>query len=233
MINIKLMLPLLLSTVLFTGCYISNNSGGTLSIDDSLSYLENKYHDSFSFVEDSRSEVTSKHLKFFVTNSKYPNEHILVTSEITSSGVIFNDSYMSVKFNAQTSDYTKSLASGVFGDCKVVAGVQDSRTLPDYYDNSMTFEDYKKKKSSLIYVYIVLPPSHSDNDAERELDAFTKVCASNEFVCIGHIYYASDSDYYYNANSEADLVGHSGKVSKRCSFIIDDDFTVSAANVID
>lgn len=219
--------------LLFGGCIAAMGlsgcmSGNELSVDDCLSYLENKYSSEFTYVQNDRTEITASYLKIFVQNAAYPDGNIFVEEELTGDGVKFHDNYVAVKYQQETKALLEEISTGLFGECRVIYTANTSLFQPDEYNDSTAFEEFISQKASKIYASVLLPPEHSDENKEQELKQLAQQCIERNLCCTCDLYYVEDAEAYRNINSNADAMNNMQWHRANGQFTIDNDLTVSS-----
>lgn len=207
---------------------LSSCTKNKLSVDDCLSYMNEKYNSEFTYIEDDRADQTAKTLKIFVQNESYPDGNIFVEEELTNDGIRFHDNYIAVKYQQETKELLEEIASGQFGECRVIYTANASLFQPDEYDNSTTFEEFISHKTSKIYASVLLPPEHTDQDKEQEMQQLEQKCIEHHFVLTCDLYYVDDAEAYLNIGSNSDAMNNMQWHKANGQFVINDDLAVSS-----
>ena len=202
-----------------------------LSVDDCLSYMKGKYGCEFTLLDDdkeSKVQLTAQYLEIFVESPEQQGEKILVVEELKDGSVLYHDNYVAIKYRQETKKLAEKLANEIFDECRVLYEPDNTRYQPDEFNDTTTFEEFISKKQSKIYISVLLPPEHSDENKEQELKEMEQKCIEHKLVCICDIYYASDEEAYQSVNSDADVMnaGHWYKADGQ--FVIDDELSVSS-----
>lgn len=174
------------------------------SIDDCISYMEDKYGEPFEYIEPFDNEQpTARTLKIYVESKSYPDSKVLVVAELIGNEIVFHDNYIGIVYESKTFDTLYSLASSTYGDCKLIYSVDNIYFLPDEFNGNTGFEEYISNLNSNIRLNILLPPNHSHDRKEDELDKFGKQLCSAKIACSCNIYYTTD-EAVYNAIEKSD-----------------------------
>lgn len=197
---------LFFSIVIMMGVYGCMRQPG-LSVDDCLEYMKTKYNGDFTYLEPyDNFQPTARALKIYVQSDQYPDSKILVVEERDyDENILFHDNFVAIKYEQDTGELLTNIATQVYGECRVMYSVHrhgQEGVLPDYFNNSTTFADYIADRKSTITFSVLLPPEHSIQDKDREINDFYEECCENKIICIMAVYYVNDLDMYQSMDSE-------------------------------
>ena len=198
-----------------------------LSVDNCLEYMKNKYDEEFEYSGPYDDfQPTSRTLKIFVKNKKYPDSEILVIEEKNGEGTVCHDNYVAIKYEKDVIDLFKNVAAEIYGECRVIYSVDDIFYLSDSFDNSTVFTEYTSKQSSNISVSVLLPPDHNREFKENELNQVYQKLCENSMVCTFNVYYVNNTELYGSLNSEEEMMLESEWYDHKGQLVIDDDYSI-------
>lgn len=221
-LNVVLIIVMLLEIMfILTGC------GKTkFSVDDCLKYMNEKYGEEFEYISLTDDYQTNSSLKIFVKSKKYPNSKILVIEELTPDGIKYHDAYIRTKYEQDTYNLINSIATNVYGECRVIYDLShNTYYLPDSFNNATTFEEYISNIKSNIKFSLLLPKEHNKLDKEKETNGFYESLRENNIICSCSIYYADDEEKYEKINSIPDIASSSDWFSDKVVLSIYEDYS--------
>lgn len=174
------------------------------SVDDCLEYMNNKYGEEFTFVEENpQRQATYRSLEILVKTDSYPGKKILVVEETGSDYKKFHDNYVAVKYEQQTADLLNDIASQVYGECRVIYTVYNN-FLPDSFDGTTTFSEYISERYSRITFKLLIPPEHGIDNKEKELEQLYNKFCDNKLIGSVEIFYTNDREKYQGISTPSE-----------------------------
>lgn len=227
MINKKFFSIGLIVIMLFEIMFILTGCGKPkFSVDDCLKYMNEKYGEEFDYISLTNEYQTNSSLKIFVKSKKYPNNKILVVEELTSDGIKYHDTYVRAKYKQDTYNLMNSIATDVYGECRVIDITSDDiYFLPDSFNNTTTFAEYISNIKSNISFSVLLPKEHSKIDKENEINRFYESLRENNIICSCSIYYTNDEEKYEKINSLQDIATSENWYSDSALLNIGEDYS--------
>ena len=204
------MLSIVTIILSFTSCSTGVNTEidnkEKLSYKDCLNYMDSKYGQSFSLVNDNGVKLTSSFLEVHVQDSL--NNVAMAVEELTGNSIVYHDNYIAVKFDKQLEDFIQPIANESFGKCIVLNEVDFTRYQPDDYNSTTTFEEFKMRSDSKIYLQVLLPPTYEEKDLNKALDTFKTSFINNSIVGTCDIYVCTDDELYNTIDSTASIANN-------------------------
>lgn len=192
--------------------------------NEMMQFIEDKYHEDFTFVSINSEVWSADYTEMLVESSSYPGKKFPVhrdkkTGEIT-------DGYLPLKLNSGVEQEITSVATLVYGECKVFNNAQTS-VLPASYSTSMTASDFLKKepKRTNASVFVIADSANKEDDVEN----FRKALMEKGYYLSFSILYVSDANLssISQDNYSEFLSGNQTGVNTRGDFVINDSFVFS------
>ena len=208
-LKLFVLLPL---TIITTSCGTSKK----MSNDDCISYMNNKYNQSFKIVNDNGMELTNSFLEIYVQDSS--KNIAMVVEELKDGTTVFHDNYVAVKFDKQLEDFVQPIATEHLGQCRVLNEVDFTRYQPDDYNDSTTFDEFKRRSDSKIYLQILLPPTYNDEAVDLVLKHLESDFMEYDIVGTCDVYFCNDTNFYNTANNSVDIANNEKHYDQRYQF---------------
>lgn len=140
-----------------------------------VSYMEEKYGETFIYKEDERGRASQTGYTVSLTNDKFPGKEILVTQVKKEGGEIsYLDNYMAYVFHEQAKERIEDVAGEAVDDFWIhfpIPRATFSSEEPDVY----SLEDYLGDPLTDINITLLVFGETADDDAlQRVVDAFVE-----------------------------------------------------------
>ena len=218
-----------LFTIGVSGCMFGEDKKRVpLYISSCKEYLENKYGEEFTYLEQYEHDSTTRSsAKWYFSSESFPDKKILITATLgrEEGTVIYHDNYLSYYYEDQTFEALSEAVKEVYGDCRVTTPVNYKDVLPAEYSKNTSFSEYIGSTKSSVELNIYLSPEYSRDNKETKLrELYEKLC-EKKFVCIIGVYYTNDADAYDRYNDES-LLAENGWYSDYGELWMDDDGSI-------
>lgn len=208
---------MLISVFTFTSCGISNK----MSVEDVVTYCEEKYNDKFSVVATGTELWTESYSELILASESLGSAQINV--RVYSKDKIL-DNYIAVKYKSAVEEKVLPLVNSIYGKSLVVNEPINFGVDSFYAD--MSFEDYAKSADSSVFIAVATNASAAEKDiAIKRLAALLK----REQIC------ATVTVSYFDVENieEIELSHNTGKVFKQTPSVkgfmnMNADFTIES-----
>ncbi|MCL1917892.1 MAG: hypothetical protein FWG14_06195 [Peptococcaceae bacterium] len=151
------------------GCAPSNQEAHSPGQQTMMSYMEKKYGETFTFVDDIER---TNHNEIFVTSDNLPNEYIRVHMDKESQ--VITDNYICFLMQSQLNNYISSLVESVYGPNQVFTNTlsEDKDILalmPESVGPNLSIDEYVKNIQGQIYCHIYLYADETTRDDDLEI----------------------------------------------------------------
>lgn len=183
-----------------TGCMenennkINNKTSRTQVIDGIVSYMEDKYDDTFEYVNSFDGGFDTNQIAIILSSEKLVDKKIHVVYENVDGMAIYEDNYTQLKYEAQTYDLIKELLTQTIN--KEILLTHRVLRSKNNYSSHTTFEDFLKSSSSNVGFYAIVSPDYVLNDMLTLEEEVKKVFKENFSSCSVNIYFARTEDEY-------------------------------------
>ena len=208
------------------GCSIDRNLRQKM-----LDYMNKKYDDTFTFLEETGGGVGSSRHDILVSSGRFPNAQILVSHypKTDTEEEHFSDNYVAFVFEDDVRLALTSATQTVYGDCRVFhrpapmplgSDVGPETTLAQYLGNP---------SSHLSAVVFVGDEQVEDRDVLLEM---FRSQLKEQGISIGVTLLYVDPAELPEITSERynNYLQQNGQVTMRCDFLLDDHFEFVYAN---
>ena len=160
-------------------------------IDRMLAYINNKYaDDAFEFVSVTGGHLGSNVAKILVKSKMFPDNPIRVICTESDGAEHYTDTYLNVKYEAQTLEYIKQCISSVYGSNIYVEYCPDDTASMQNGTSDTSFNEFISDPSTFVYFSAVVV-----NKVENETIEFEKIKGVfSEAVIRADIYFVDYSD---------------------------------------
>lgn len=174
---------------------------GKQKVDMMVSYINDKYtDDTFEFVSMSGGHLGSNTTKIVVKSEKYPDKEIRVICSVVDGKDIYSDTYLNVKYEAETYSYIRDALVEEYGESVYLKYIPDDIGSYENGSSSTTFEEYISDPSTCIYFTAAV----AGDAADQEL-TFEKVqTIFADAVVSAHIYFMHNDEL--TSGNVADLI---------------------------
>ena len=173
---------------------INNKTNRTQTIDGIVSYMEDKYDDTFEYVNSFDGGFDVNQIAVILSSKKIVDEKIYVVYENVDGVVTYKDNYTQIKYEAQTYDLIKKLLTQTISE-EILLTHRVLRSKNNYSAHT-TFDDFLKSTSSNVGFYAIVSPDYVINDILTLEEEIKKVFKENFSSCSVNIYFARTEDEY-------------------------------------
>ena len=206
----------------FTGCSVNNNKNikekevRKISIEECIEYIENKYNEKFTFIEEVPSldekyefseDFNNSTTTIYVKNEKCPEEKIEIFARYEPIGLsrsgniqysdnkLFDDNYITMKYKKASMEKIGKVVNEIYGECKVLyLSEENLETL----DANVTFEEYIKSGECGLWIGILLPSTYDMSKYSEDSMKLYKTLKASE-ISTSYIIKCVDDDDVYNS----------------------------------
>lgn len=199
--------------------------------DKMMNYINEKYDDSFTFLNTYGGRIGADYHKIIVSSEKYPNKEIVVTCYVSDDGETYSDNYLSIKYEDDTRACIEEMIKSLYGENCFIYYRPNLLSMPSGASNDMSFDEYIGKATSGISFTAIVNVENAEVSKEAELESLKKALHNAGLCCSGTIYFDDRGqdltrltpDNYYSEclNSE--------EYAERLSFIANEDFEFTKA----
>jgi len=175
-----------------------NNNKNKLTINERMmKYINERYDDTFTFLQIYENHPSYRKREILVTTEKYPGEYIHVQYIEKEEGDFYNDNYLYFKYRDQAIEALHEVFDGVLDyDFKFFYEGNPGVDM-DTIDADATFDEYISNTASNLRFTVVVAPGYSIGEPDvfekRIIDAF----ASQGMVILSaSIHFCDDPDVY-------------------------------------
>ena len=176
-----------MAAIALSGCGGSNKQSIT-------EYINNKYDDTFTYVETSFVSLDGNVINVMYSSEKYPDDEVYVHwSEKKDGAEKFTDNYMAIVLNDEAKSKLTEVAKEVYGADAVVRCEPSPSALPEEFGAASTVEQYLGERQNDLYVEILLPYGSSNPDeVQSHIDALCQAQKKAKIYCMTRIFYLKE-----------------------------------------
>lgn len=196
-----LMSVVFLSCFLMTGCFFFQR-GPKYSIPDAIKFMEERYDDTFTYLEDyDDHQPTGASYDLYLKSKKYPDQKVYIRIIRNGDGFRYVDNYISVQYYEETRNALEEIARSVFGEnFNLIYKLGTSSAQGSTYDPDMTLEEYWLTSEPDIACCLKIAPEYSDENWAVELDQLEELIKEKK-ICVRYsIYYCKVQSFYEETN---------------------------------
>lgn len=139
-----------------------------------LSYLKDKYGETFDFVESYAGEAGKSYSMLLASSRKHPERKVLVRQSGRGGRRCFQDNYLAWILRQELEKKEGEMAKSCFGECKVYYRIP-LFVFPPEFGAGMSVDEFLKNPLSMAQFYIYpASVSGSEKDWEQRLDEFVR-----------------------------------------------------------
>lgn len=222
-VSLILMLVILLGG---SGCMFIRNLR-----QEMLDYMNEKYDDTFTFVEETGGGVSSRRNNILVSSERFPNARILVShyQKTDTEEERFSDNYIAFVYEEEVRLALTKATQSVYGDCRVFhrpapmplgSDVGPETTLAEYLGDSASH------LSAVVFV-----EDAQEEDRNVLLETFRRELQEQGISLGVTLLYVDPAELPEITDDRySDYLQQNGQVTMRCDFLLDDHFEFVYAN---
>ena len=187
------------------GCTMNKNA----IYQKMVSYISNKYNDSFEFVTSYGGRPGSSFHSIYVKSKQYPNAFISVSCNEVNGDDVFFDNYLAVKYEEQTRELLNNIMNGYGTEILLFYNAGNYAYTENGTENT-TFEEFIREKTSSIIFTALIKTDFSPNHELIE-EKLKQDMSSYGICCSGILYFCLDNPEFEQLNANNLFSGYLSK----------------------
>jgi hypothetical protein len=185
------------ASLALSGCSIFSRKPA-YSIQDAIAYMENRYDDTFTYLEDyDDHQPTGGSYDLYLKSKKFPDQKVYLRIIRSGDGFRYVDNYIAVKYYDETRDAIEEIATSVYeSNFNLLCEPGPSKAMSSEHDPDMSLQEFWLTKEADLTCCLKIAPEYGDTNAEAELDQIEDLIKEKKMCIRFSIYYTKDQDFY-------------------------------------
>ena len=164
-----------------------------------VSYMEEKYGDSFSYVRPWGSSLGQKHICRVLQSDRYPGQDVLVSCSGEDGKMVFHDSYPALEFQPLAAEKMQEACEETWPGLQVrTEQVPALRVLTDELGEDPALEDYTAWQYNGDYYNIFVDIPADEEKGKEDAERLRQTLESRNMAARMYLYYGKSTEDYEN-----------------------------------
>ncbi|MBO4495980.1 MAG: hypothetical protein J5752_09015 [Clostridiales bacterium] len=188
---------MVLASLALSGCSIFSKKPA-YSVKDAIAYMEDRYDDTFTYLEDyDDHQPTGGSYDLYLKSKKFPDEKVYLRIIRSGDGFRYVDNYIAIKYCDETREAIEEIATTVYGNnFNLLCDPGPSTALSAEKDPDMSLQEFWLTKEADLACCLKIAPEYGDTNSEAELDQIEELIKEKKMCIRFSIYYTKDQDFY-------------------------------------
>lgn len=181
-----------------TGCMGTNNINSNQNEnvrEKMIDYMENKYNDTFVYVNSFDGGLDKNQKDIILTSEKVSGE-IYVGYKCENGIETYSDNYTQLRFQKETKSTIESILAQVI-DEEILVTYRIRRSNNNFSDTT-TYDEFLNNDASAVCFYAVVSPEYIVGDVDQLTKLFSEKFSETFSDCSVNLYFASDKEGFTN-----------------------------------